>query len=425
MKQGNWSLSSNYAVSKGNSVKTVVIVGASHAAAEAIAALRKQGWVDHIVLIGNEPCLPYQRPPLSKAYFKGELDDEQLMLKRESFYEQQGVELKLGCFVTAIDRVNKQVSLEAGEQIEYDALIIATGTRARLLLGVDASINNVHYLRTKSDVDALKKSEKPGARMLIIGAGYIGLEIAASAIKKGMHVTVLESADRVLARVTSPEISEFYQQLHKSNGVDIRLNVLLREFIKDNGETCALLENGKKIPFDLAVVGIGVLPNTELAAEAGLACDNGIMVDQYTRTDDPNIYAIGDCSNHPNPIYDRRIRLESVPNAVDQAKVAAANICGAKQMYSSLPWFWSDQYDVKLQTAGLLQGYDQVVVRGEIESQKFSVFYLMAGRLIAMDAINSPADFMTAKKLIVGSAHPDPKQLADTDVAIKTLLNQV
>lgn len=403
-------------------MKQVVIVGASHAAAESIASLRKFGWQGKIVLVGDEAMLPYQRPPLSKAYYKGEVEADKLLIRPESFYQKNEVDLMLGRRVTSIDRSNKLIELNGSESVPYDYLILATGTRARKLPIEGADRENIHYLRSKEDVDGIKASLSPGAKLLIVGAGYIGLEVAASAVKQGIKVVVFEAMDRVLARVTSPEISTFYQNLHKQEGVDIRLNASLERFEKSGSRLCAIDSKGERLEFDSAIVGIGVIPNIELAEDAQLSCDNGIMVNEYAQTDDTTIYAIGDCSNHHNILYDRRIRLESVPNAVEQAKVAAKSICGDPIVYDQLPWFWSDQYDVKLQTAGLLQGHDQVVIRGDRESRKLAAFYLNEGVLIAVDAINSPAEFMLSKKLIQQKANPNVEQLADPNVSLKELL---
>ena len=382
-------------------MKTVVIVGASHAAPDAISTLRRSGWQGKIVLIGDEDRLPYQRPPLSKAYYSGDVSKDKLLIRNQAFYEKSEVELKLGLRTESIDRELKSVTLDNAETVFYDKLILATGTRARHLNIPGADSPEVHYLRTMADVDGIKSSLVKGAKLLIVGAGYIGLEVAASAVKQGIDVTVLESMDRVLARVTGPEISDFYQQLHARNGVSIKLNSVLTEFVNDNGGRHALMANGEKISFDHAIIGIGVVPNSEIAEQAGLECDNGICVDEFTRTSDPDIYAVGDVSNHPNVIYNQRIRLESVPNASGQAKVAASHICNKEIKYDQLPWFWSDQYDVKLQTAGLFQGYDQTLLQGDIEQNKFSVTYLKQGNVIAIDAINSPGDFMRAKKKII------------------------
>ena len=385
-------------------MNTVVIVGASHAAPDAIATLRRSGWDGKIILIGDEDSLPYQRPPLSKAYYSGDVVKEKLLIRNADFYAKSDVELKLGCRVNTIDVDAKTVTLSNGESVAYDKLILATGTRARQLAVPGAGLPQVHYLRTLSDVDEIKSNVGEGARLLIIGAGYIGLEIAASAVKQGIHVTVLENAERVLSRVTGPEISAFYQNLHTHHGVDLRLNSKLSELVcseNDDAGTYALMGDGEKIPFDHVIVGVGVLPNSEIAEHAGLDCDNGIVVNEFTQTSHPDVYAIGDVSNHPNFIYNQRLRLESVPNASGQAKVAASHIAGKEMAYDQLPWFWSDQYDVKLQTAGLFQGYDETLVQGDIESNKFSVTYLKQGRVIAIDAINSPKDFMLAKKKIL------------------------
>jgi len=382
-------------------MKNVIIIGASHAAAEAISSLRKGGWEDKITLIGDEPELPYQRPPLSKAYYKGEVTLEKLAIKNPAYYQTANVDLFIGRRVESIDRAAKEVSLDGGERLAYDKLIIATGTRARYLPIEGGDLPQVKYLRTIQDVDDIKEQLKSGAKLLVVGAGYIGLEVAASAVKQGAEVTVLEAMDRVLARVTSPEVSEFYQNMHREEGVDIRLGASLSKFSDVNGRTFATLSDGQELDFDCAIVGIGVIPNVELAEEAGLSCDNGIVVDEFTRTDDNDIYAVGDCSNHPNFIYDRRIRLESVPNATGQAKTAGNSICGNDVAYNQLPWFWSDQYDVKLQTAGLMQDYDKLEVNGDPDTRKFTVSYFKNGALIALDAINSPADFMRAKKRIL------------------------
>ena len=403
-------------------MKSVVIVGASHAAAETIASLRKFGWEGKIILIGDEPMLPYQRPPLSKAYYKGEVEAQKLLIRPESFYDKNDVEVKLGLRVESIDRTAKSVDLNNGDTIEYTHLILATGTRARKLPIPGADLDNINYLRTKEDVDTIKSQLSVGSKLVIVGAGYIGLEVAASAVKQGIDVIVFEAMDRVLARVTSPQVSEFYQTVHQQEGVEIRLNASLTKFEKTADSLIAHTEEGEKIAFDAAIVGIGVIPNTELAEEAGLTCDNGILVNQFTQTNDPAIFAIGDCSNHHSIIYDRRIRLESVPNAMEQAKVAAATICDNGQAYNQLPWFWSDQYDVKLQTAGLLQDHDQVVLRGDQSKRKFAAFYLKNGQLIAVDALNSPAEFMLSKKLIINKASPNIAQLADPEVSLKTFL---
>ena len=387
-----------------SSVENVIIIGASHAAADAISTLRRAGWTGSITLVGDETELPYQRPPLSKGYYKGEVAVEKLAIRNADYYTTAKVDLYLGRRAESINRDEKHIVLDGGERLEYNHLILATGTRARYLPVDGGDLPCIKYLRTVADVDDIKNSLSADAKLLIVGGGYIGLEVAASAVKQGNRVTVLEAMDRVLARVTSPVVSEFYQNMHSQEGVDIRLNARLDKFQQIDDQYLALLADGEQLEFDCAIVGIGVIPNIELAEDAGLACDNGIIVDEFTRTADPFIYAVGDCSNHPNLIYQRRIRLESVPNAAGQAKTAALAICGQDQAYDQLPWFWSDQYDVKLQTAGLLEGYDDYQVDGDIASGKFSVSYFCNGKLIALDALNSPAAFMKSKKLILQAA---------------------
>ncbi|MFT7526149.1 MAG: 3-phenylpropionate/trans-cinnamate dioxygenase ferredoxin reductase subunit [Arenicella sp.] len=401
---------------------SVVIVGASHAAAEIISSLKKRGFEGSITLIGDESLLPYQRPPLSKKYFTGELKLDHMYIKGPATYDAAGVIQKLGRTVVSIDREGKNVQLDGGELIAYDKLVLATGTRARKLPVAGADLPQIKYLRTKDDVDDIKQAIKPNSKLLIVGAGYIGLEVAASAVKQGVEVVVLEAMDRVLQRVTSPTVSEFFQTVHAQEGVDIRLNTSLNSFQAKGSGATALIAQGDAIDFDCAIIGIGVIPNSEIADAAGLSCDNGIVVDEFTRTDDPNIYAVGDCSNHPSFVYDRRIRLESVPNAMGQAKTAAASICGEDIAYDEVPWFWSDQYDIKLQTVGLCQGHDQIMIRGQSNERKMAVFYLKEGQLIAVDAINSPAEFMVSKKLVAMRSKPDPGQLADPAVSMKSFL---
>lgn len=403
-------------------MKTVLIIGASHAAAELISALRKKGWDGRIVLVGDEDVLPYQRPPLSKAYYKGEMDLDKLQIKNQSFYLKMDVDLYLGRVAESINRHDKSVVLDGDEVIHYDKLVIATGTRARYLNIEGGDLPCVHYLRTKSDVDKIKKNVIAGSKLLIVGAGYIGLEVAASAVRQDVEVSVVETMPRVLARVTSEIVSEFYQDVHAEEGVAIRLDKAISKIESHEGKHFGVMDDGEKIPFDSAIIGIGVIPNIELADNAGLSCDNGIVVDEFTRTDDEDIHAIGDCSKHPSFIYGQRIRLESVPNAIGQARTAALAICGEDIPYNELPWFWSDQYDIKLQTAGIFQGYDNAVIRGDKNSKKFSVYYLKKSKLLAVDAINSPVDFMIAKKLILAQISLDVEKIIDTEFSLKTLL---
>ena len=395
-------------------MQQVVIIGASHAGAEAAIALRTQGWEGKILLVGDEPTLPYQRPPLSKGYFHQAVSDQQLLIKKPTLYEKAKVEVMLGESMTAIDKANRTITLASGSSLSFDYLIIATGARARKLSIPGSDLGCINYLRTLSDADKIISQVSAQSHLLVVGAGYIGLEIAASARKLGANVTVLESFPRVLSRVTNEQMSEFYQNLHAQNGVDIKLNSGVTEFRRSGERYVAVLPDGEELTFDSAVIGIGVQPNIELAELAGLVCENGIVVDNKTNTSAPDIFAIGDVSNHPNPFYQRQIRLESVPNAMEQAKVAAATICGKEKTHDAFPWFWSDQFDVKLQTAGLSQGYDSTVIRGDMAAKKFALFYLKKRKVIAVDAINSPKDFMKAKMLIPTGINIPESKLADT-----------
>jgi 3-phenylpropionate/trans-cinnamate dioxygenase ferredoxin reductase component len=398
----------------------IVVVGASHASVQAIDTLRRQGHAGPIVLIGDEPHLPYNRPPLSKKFLSGELERERLLLRSPQFYEQARVETRLGVRVTAIDRSTRRLRLGDGGELTYDKLLLCVGSRPRLLEVPGCDLAGVHYLRTIADVEAIR-ADLPGARRLVvIGAGYVGLEAAASARHLGLDVTVLEMADRPLNRVVAPEMSAFYVRRHEREGVRIQCNTTVTAF-EGEGRVGAVVCGEQRFPADLVIVGVGILPDVSLAAAAGIRCENGVWVDEQCQTSDPNIYAAGDCTNHPSVRYGRRVRLESVDNAVEQGKTAASNMCGKAARHEHVPWFWSDQYDVKLQIAGLSEGYDSAVVRGDPESGSFALYYLAEGELLAVDAVNSPRDFMTAKKWIAERKHPDPAKLADPTIDIKTI----
>lgn len=400
---------------------TVLITGAGHAAGQTIVSLRQGGFAGRIVLVGDEPYLPYQRPPLSKKFLAGELDVPRLLLRQEKFYADHGVEVLLNTRVTRIDPGARRASLDRGSDIAYDKLVLATGSRVRRVELPGAGLPGVHYLRTIEDVDRIRDDFRPGASLVIVGAGYIGLEVAAVAITHGLKVTVVELADQVLARVEAPPVSEFMTRVHRDAGVDIRCNTGITGFSGTNRLRGVMASDGVEIPADLAIVGIGILPNVELAESAGIVCNNGIMVDEYCRTSDPDVLAIGDCSNHPNPLLGRRLRLESVHNAQEQAKTAATTILGRLEPYAQIPWFWSDQYDLKLQIVGFSSRSEQAVIRGEPDSRSLAVFFLDQGRLTACYAINSPREFMLSKKLIALKARPDPALLQDTAVSFKEI----
>ncbi len=405
-----------------SSAQNILVIGGGQAAAQAIASLRQWGFDGGLRLITDEAALPYQRPPLSKAYLKGEMDEARLYFKPAEWYADQTVDVKLSTRATAIDRNTRTVSLSDGSSASYDALILATGSRPRPLPLEGARLGGVHELRDLRDVDDLKPQVTAGKNMVIIGAGYIGLEAAAVARQLGANVTVLEMADRVLARVTSPVMSNFYTQTHEKHGVNIMTGARLKTLDGAAGHvTSATLSDGTSLRADIVLIGIGILPNQELAAEAGLACQNGILVDEDARTNDPRIFAIGDCTVRPLVHYGRTGRLESVHNAIEQGKLAAAAILGRDRPKLDVPWFWSDQYDVKLQIAGLSQDYDEHIVRGDPETGAFAVFYFQKSQLIAVDAVNAAPEFIVAKKMIISGQTLAPEQLQDTSLSMKEL----
>lgn len=400
----------------------VVIIGGGQAAAQACASLRLFGFEGSITLIGEEPALPYQRPPLSKAYMKGELAEERLYFKPAAWYEDQNIDTVLSVRATKIDRSARTVELEHGGSVPYDALIVATGSRPRILPVEGADLDGVFDLRDLADVERIRPQMVSGRKMVIVGAGYIGLEAAAVARQMGLEVTVLEMEERVLARVTSPIMSQFFTDEHTRQGADIRTGARLASLKGAGGEvTQAVLADGTELDADIVLVGIGILPNVELAEEAGIACSSGILTDQDARTNDPRVFAAGDCAARPLVHYGRKGRLESVHNAIEQGKLSAAAIMGKPRPTEDCPWFWSDQYDLKLQIAGLSQGYDETVVRGDPEARKFAVFYLQNGKLIAVDAVNSPPEFLASKKMIITGARLAPETLSDTSKSMKEI----
>lgn len=397
-----------------------VIVGGGHAGGQAAASLRQAGYEGSIVLVGEEPHIPYQRPPLSKQYLAGEQGLDRVHLRSESFYASKDITLRQGVRAVGLDAAARVLTLEDGEALRYEKLLLATGGRARTLDVEGAGLAGVHLLRTIADVDAIKAELKPGSRLAIVGGGYIGLEAAAVAVRAGLAVTVLEVEQRILQRVVTPAMSSFYGQLHGEAGVVIRTGAEVVGFEGAGRLQAVRCADGATVPADLAIVGVGIVPNTALAAEAGLRCTDGIVVDEHCATSAPDVYAAGDCTNHPNPLLGRRLRLESVPNAMEQSRVAAANMAGANQRYASVPWFWSDQYDLKLQMVGFAADGDASVVRGDPASRRFAVFHLRAGELVAVDAVNSPREFMACRQLV--GRKVDERQLADPLVDLKTLL---
>lgn len=402
----------------------IVIVGGGHAGGQAAASLRQEGYEGPVVLFAEEPHMPYQRPPLSKQYLAGEYGLERVHLRPAAFYDAKGIDVRSGMKVAGIDAAARTVVCENGDMLRYHKLLLATGATARRLMVPGASLPGVHCLRTIADVDAIKAEFLPGKRLAIVGGGYIGLEVAAVGVALGLEVTVLEMEARVLGRVATPAMSAFYHQLHEARGVTIRTGAEAAAFVGAGVGTPRLAEvvcvNGQRVPADLAVVGVGIEPNVALAAAAGLKCEDGIVVDEHARTSDPNIYAAGDCTNHPSPLLNRRLRLESVPNAMEQSRVAAANMAGTPKRYAAVPWFWSDQYDLKLQMVGFPEAEDETVARGDPASGRFATFYLRHGRLAAADAVNSPREFMAARQLV--GKRVDAGGLADPNTDLRAVV---
>lgn len=392
-------------------INQVVIVGGGHAGGIAATALRKEGFEGDITLLGNEGFVPYQRPPLSKAFLKTDLDISRLQLRGQDAYDNANITTRLNVCVTAINVKEGSVRLEDGENISYDRLILATGSRNRRYEGEGADLAGMHYLRSFKEAEKLKANMAVAKSIVIVGGGYIGLEVGASARTLGLSVAIVEREDRLLQRVASPALSAFIENYHQNKGVEIIKHDLVEKIIGDGAGRvkAVLLASGRRLDCDIVLVGIGAVACDDLAQAAGLKCDNGIVVDGNAKTSDSAIYAIGDVTNRPLSHYEgRHIRLESVPNAIEQARQAAADIMGAPVPAPELPWFWSDQYDLKLQIAGLLFDVDKTLVIGSMEEGKFILYHLSGKKLVAVEAINSIRDFMAARKLVA---------TADVDIA--------
>ena len=398
----------------------VVIVGAGHAGGSVAALLRQYGFEGPITLIGDEPIAPYQRPPLSKAWLKGEADADSLQLKDPYWWAQNGVDLRLDARVTALDRAARTVALE-GETLSYDALVIATGARARPIHLPGADLDGVLALRTAADAEALKARLGPGRRLVVIGGGYVGLEAAASAMALGGSAVVLEREARVLARVASQTLSNFYATAHAARGVQIVTGAAVVAIEGDGHVQAVRLADGRAFPCDAVLVGVGAEPNVELAEAAGLPCADGIIVDAGARTADPAIWAVGDVTRRPSALFDRDFRFESVPNALEQAKQAASAIAGRDQPPAEIPWFWSDQFDLKLQMAGLAIDSDRQVLRGDPATERFAVFHLKGDVIRCVEAVNAPPEFMGGRMLIARQTPVDADKLADLTVGMKAV----
>lgn len=398
----------------------VIIVGAGHAGGSVAAFLRQYGHEGRIVLIGDEPLLPYQRPPLSKAWLKGEADADSLSLKPAEWYAENNVMLRLEGVAERINRSEKTVTLASGEAISYDVLVLATGARARELPIQGSDLAGVLALRTAADAELLKNALGPDKRLVVIGGGYVGLEAAASARALGSQALIVERESRVLARVACETLSRFFQDYHRRHGVTFELNAGVAGFEGENGRVTGVrFSDGRVVGCDVALVGVGAVPNDELAKDAGLSTANGVVVDLEARTADPSIFAIGDVTHRPLPLYERQFRLESVPNALEQAKQAASAILGRPGPAPEIPWFWSDQYDLKLQIAGLPFEADRQIVRGDVAAAKFAVFHLKGDLLQAVEAVNAPPEFMAGKQLIAKRTPVSAEKLADLTVSMK------
>jgi 3-phenylpropionate/trans-cinnamate dioxygenase ferredoxin reductase subunit len=396
----------------------VVIIGAGQAGAQVAVSLRQLGFAGDVILLGEEPHLPYQRPPLSKSYLSGEMALERTWLRSEAYYAKHRIDLRVDARAARILRKERAIVCDDGARLDYAALVLCTGTAARRLLLPGVDLPGVFYLRTLADSDAIKAAVRPKTRAVVIGGGYIGLEVAASLAKLGAAVTVIEALERVMNRVVAPPVSAFYAAEHARHGVEIVTGAAVSTLEGNGRVERVICADGRAYAADLVVIGIGAVPNDALARAAGLEVENGVVVDAFGRTRDPAIFAAGDVTNHPNPLFDRRLRLESVHNAMEQAKAVARTIAGQPQAYADVPWFWSDQYDLKLQIAGVGDPDDELVLRGDPASRAFSCAHLREGRLVAIDCVNRGGDFLSAKKLIAAGAAPDRSRLADPDLPL-------
>ena len=400
----------------------IVIAGAGQAAIQSAVSLRKFGYEGSITIIGEESHPPYQRPPLSKDYLLGKTQLDRVHLKKETFYEENKIELIINTRVESIDRKRKTVSLSNKENLDYGKLIIAAGSRVRKLDVPGVDKNGIHYLRGLDDANALKENLKEGKKLVIVGAGYIGLEVAAVAASLKIETSVIDIADRVMSRTVDPLISDYYHSLHENNGVKIHLKHGLKSITGKGNVEKVFCTNNLELDADIVVIGAGVIPNDELALTAGLTCENGIVVNEFGQTEDKNIYACGDCTNHPNKILGRKLRLESVHNAMEQSKAVASSIVGLEEPYNQVPWFWSDQYDHKLQIVGLSGDHDEVIMRGSKSEQSFLLFYLKNKEIIAVNAINSSKEFLISKKLVANKVRISSDIISDQSSNLNELL---
>ena len=404
-------------------ISRIVVVGGGQAGGQAVDSLRREGYDGELFLVTEEGQPPYQRPPLSKDYLAGRHGLDRVLLRPEAFYAESSIELITGAKAASIDPGAHRVALAGGRTLGYDRLLLATGSRVRRLDGMPgADLEGVHYLRTLQDSDRIRAAMDGAERIVVVGGGYIGLEVASVAVEVGLAVTVVEALPQLLSRVATNELAAFYADLHRRRGVDLRLGAVVNRFRGDGAVRSVVLGDGSEVLADLVVAGIGIEPVTDLARAAGIRCDNGIAVDSGCRTSAPDVFAAGDCTSHPNAFFGRRVRLESVPNAMEQGRVAAATILGHDRAYGSEPWFWSDQHGVRLQMVGLSEGADRTVTRGAPDGGSFITFHLRDGVLIGADAVDSVREFIFCRRLVAARGRPDPAALADPSVPVKTLL---
>ncbi len=404
----------------------LVVIGGSHAGHQVAIAARAAGFEGPITVFSDERELPYQRPPLSKAYLMGKQPREALLFRPAAFYQEQGIDLRLGVKATAIDRAAHTVACDNGTVLPYAKLVIATGTRVRPLTVPGADLGGVHYIRTLADIDAMAAELDQVKSVVVIGGGFIGLEGAAALKIMGRNVAVVELADRLMARGVGQTVSGFFAEYHRKQGVDIRLSTGVESLSGENGRvTGVVVSGGDVLPADLVVVGIGVLPNQEIASDAGISCGNGVIVDEFMQTSDPDILAAGDCAQFEGRFYGGPLRLESVQNATDQARTAGATIAGVKKPYDAAPWFWSDQFDLKLQMTGITAGNDLEIIRGDVAAGEFSVFYFMGDKWLGTDTVNQPANHIGSRRLLDAGYALSKAEAADEELALKDLVKAV
>jgi len=403
-------------------MENLVIIGAGQSAIQCITSLKKEGYTGSITMIGEEEHLPYQRPPLSKGFLEDSINKERLYFKKLDFFTENKIQLKLGTTANKVDLENNLVFLSDETNLGFDKLVFATGSRVRKLDFPGNDLSSIHYLRGLDDAESIKNDLERSKEVVIIGAGYIGLEVAAIAAKKNVTVSVIEMAERVMNRTVDPLISDYYLKLHQNNGVKFIFNNSLKEIKGSKKVESVLCSDGSEIKADMVIIGAGIIPNVELAENAGVICDNGILVDEFGQTNHKNIYACGDCTSHPNKLLNRQLRLESVHNAMEQSKTVAFSVLAKPLEYNQVPWFWSDQYDHKLQIVGLSGEHDNVVMRGNTKDRKFMLFYTKDNQLIAVDAVNNPKEFLICRKLVANKVKIKSEMISDIDTNLNDLI---